>query len=92
MELITCESFEESPETHRHEVENNERVYQMMFSWPDGSNCAGIYTEDELVSIMAVPTVLNTFCFIGQDADIWNNEEFRNRICDRIEKLMDERK
>jgi len=60
-----------------------EKVYQMVYYLQDES-CAGVYTEDELVMLMTHTDVLNSFRFIGNDADVWQDETFRNRVCDKV--------
>jgi hypothetical protein len=46
-------------------------------------SCAGVYTEDELAMLMTHTDVMNSFKFIGNDADVWLDETFRHRVCDK---------
>tara|TARA_R110000765_G_scaffold93140_1_gene175580 strand:+ start:18353 stop:18610 length:258 start_codon:yes stop_codon:yes gene_type:complete len=59
-----------------------EKVYQMVYYLQDES-CAGVYTEDELAMLMTHTDVMNSFRFIGNDADVWLDETFRHRVCDK---------
>lgn len=59
-----------------------EKVYQMVYYLQDES-CAGVYTEDELAMLMTHTDVMNSFKFIGNDADVWLDETFRHRVCDK---------
>jgi len=64
-----------------------EKSYQFMFHL-NGESCAGLYTEDEIAMLMTHTDVSNSFCFIGSDTDVWQDEEFRHRVCDKALVLI----
>ena len=67
-----------------------EKSYQKMYYLNDEA-CAGIYTEDELAMLMTHSDVANSFRFIGNDADVWQDDEFRHRVCDKALVLIKQR-
>ena len=63
------------------------RKYQVIYYLGD-ETCAGQYTEDELAKLMTNAQVTNSLTFIGQDADMWEDAEFRTRLCEKALALL----
>jgi hypothetical protein len=67
-----------------------EKVYQMMY-YLNNESCAGVYDEDEIAMLLTHVDVANSFKFIGSDTDVWKDEEFRHRVCDKSLLLIKQR-
>lgn len=88
---MICEDFNENAFTHRCEV-TDEPTYQMLFYSDFDESCGVQVTEDELVELFTVPSVLNSFHFIGPSVYVWENDEFRIRVCDKALALLEKKK
>lgn len=89
---MICNSFLNDDKRYVHRHEGTEKTYQCMF-WNNvgtGERCAVVVTEDELSHLITEPVVIDSLTFIGSDADAWNDDELRERVCDKALKIIDE--
>lgn len=86
---MICKNFEDNAYKHHHE--GSEKTYQLLFYNRSEESCAASVTEDELALLMVEPTVTETMRFIGPSADVWEDEEFRNRVCDKALEFVRQR-
>jgi hypothetical protein len=92
---MICENFKEDDNCYTHKCETKtEPTYGVMFNNDVGAGetCAVIVTEDELALLLTNSTVASTFTFIGEHADAWEDDEFRNRVCDKALEFIEEQK
>ena len=94
MSMKFCEGFLEDDNClhHKHEQQDNERVWQMMFYSSENESCAVVGTDDEIAWLLSDDTISGTFVMIGDSAGQWADEKQRNELLTKALAVIDRRK
>ncbi len=58
------------------------KTYQVLYFLND-ETCSGCLTEDEISQLITNPQVMQSLTFIGTDANAFEDDVFRMRVCDK---------